>query len=62
MGVGLGGCGAGGDRALADKIVHAEVAGKNCGVCHREDNLRTMYRRGEDGGIQQVTQVEVPIT
>ena len=32
MGVGLGGCSAGGDRALDDEGVCAKAAGKNCGV------------------------------
>ena len=61
MGVGLGGCGAGGDRSLNDNGVCAEAAGKNCGVCHREANIQTVYRRREGGGIQKVPQMVGPI-
>ena len=57
MRVGLNVCGAEGDRALAYKGVRAEAAGKNCRVCFMEANLRTVYMRGEDGGIHQVPQV-----
>ena len=52
MGVSLGGSGTGGNRALGDKGIHEEAAEKKCGVCHREANLKTMYRCGEYGGIQ----------
>ena len=50
--MGLGGGGTGGNRAFVNKGVHEEAAGKNCGVCHREADLRFMYRRREDVGIQ----------
>ena len=42
--MGLGLCGTGGDRSLADKGVCVEAAGKNCGLFCREDNLKTLYR------------------
>ena len=62
MGVGLSGRGAGGDRDLADEGVRAEASGNNCGVIYREENLRDVYRGGEDVGIKQVPQVVVPRT
>ena len=57
MGVGLGGCRAGGNRPLANKGVHKDTAGKNCRVCCRDADLRNMYRQGEYGGIQYVDKV-----
>ena len=44
--MGLGRCGSGGNRALNNKGVHEEAAGNNFGVCHRDYNIQTMYRRG----------------
>ena len=38
-GVGLGGHSYGGDRDLDNKVVRAEAAGENCGLCHREADL-----------------------
>ena len=60
MGVGLGGRGNGSDSALDYKTVHVEFVGKNCEVCCREVNKRTVYRRREDRGIHQVPQVVKP--
>ena len=40
------------NMALADKGVCEEAAGNNCGVYHREDDLKTVHKRGEYGGIQ----------
>ena len=62
MVVGLGGCGAGCDRYLVDNGVYADAAGKNCRVRHREDGIRSVYRSGDYGVIQQVPQVLVSIT
>ena len=39
MGVGLDGHGTRGDRDLDDKIVHAEVEGKNCILSSREADI-----------------------
>ena len=36
MGAGLGGCGIGDHRTLADNVLCEEAAGDNCGVCSRE--------------------------
>ena len=33
-----------GNRYLADKGVCEEAAGKNCGVCFREADIRSLYR------------------
>ena len=52
MVVGLGGCGTGGNRSLANKGVREELPGNNSGLCCRESNLGNMYRRREYGGIQ----------
>ena len=52
--MGLGGRGDGGDRDLANKGLRAEAAGKNCGVCRRESDIRYVYRCIEDGGIYHV--------
>ena len=51
-GGGVGGSGAGGNRALSDKIVREDTAGNNYVVCFREANQQTMYRRREDVWIQ----------
>ena len=45
MGVGLGGCGTGGNRDFSDKGVFEEAAGKNWGICCREVGILTMHRR-----------------
>ena len=58
----LGEYGAVGDRDLSDMIIRAKVAGKNCGVCRRENLLQSEYRRREDVWIHQVPQVVVPRT
>ena len=52
----------GGDRDLADELVHVEAAVNNCGLCHREAYLQDMHKSREDGGIQQVPRVVVPRT
>ena len=62
MGVGLGVCGAGGDRYLENWGVSVEVVANNCGLCRRKDNLQDVYRGGEDGIIQKVPQVGGPRT
>ena len=54
MGVGLGGYGYVGDRAMADEGVGAEAAGNYCGVCDRDTCIKDVHRGGEYGGIQQV--------
>ena len=48
MGVGLGGCGAVGDRDFSDEVVGLLVAGTNVGICIMEDDLQNVYRRGEN--------------
>ena len=58
----LGGRGTGGNRALDDNGVHKQAVGKNCGVCCREADLKTMYRHREDGGIKKVPKVVGPGT
>ena len=57
MVVGLGGRGAGGNRAMSDEGVLAEAAGNHCVVCCRAEYLQSFYRGGEDGGIQKVPTV-----
>ena len=52
MGVGLVGCDARFIMNLDDKVVDEYSVSNNCGVCHREADMKTMYRRGEDGGIK----------
>ena len=52
MRVVLGGYAIGDHRYLADKLVCEEAEGKNCGGCSRETDIRTLYRRKEDGGFQ----------
>ena len=54
MVVGFGGFGSGGDMDSDNQGICAKAAGKNCRVSHREANIRAVYRRVEDGGIQQV--------
>ena len=62
MGVGLDGHGTGVNMYLTNKGVHEKAAGNNCGVCCREYDLIIMYMHREDGGIQYVPNVVVPIT
>ena len=52
MGVQLGRRRIGDRGSLDDKGVCEEAAGNNCGVYHREDDLKTVHKRGEYGGIQ----------
>ena len=59
--MGLGGSGAGGIRDMSDEGVCTKVAGNYCRVCHGYAYLMTVYRGGEDEGIQQVHTVVVPI-
>ena len=60
IGEGLGGCGTGYERDLANKGLSADVEGNNCGVHRRKAYLRAVYRCGNDGGIQQIPQVVGP--
>ena len=50
--MGLGVRGTGSDSSMTNKGVRVEAADKNCRLCRREANIRAVYRRGEDGGIQ----------
>ena len=52
MGVGLGGYGIGYHGYLANKVVRKESEGKNHGICSRETNIKTLYRRKSCGGLQ----------
>ena len=47
---------------MVDKEVSEEAERKNHGVCMRETNIQTFYRRREYGGFYQVTKVVGPIT
>ena len=38
--MGLGGCGIGYHRYLANKVVHEEVIVKNRGICNRDTNIK----------------------
>ena len=60
MGFGIGGLGAGGNKDLENKGVCEEAAGDNCGICSRETNIRNLYRRRADGGVQTITKVVGP--
>ena len=62
MGVGLSGYRVGSDRDFSDTGVHAEAAGKNCGVRRREANLLAVCSSIEYVGIQKVTQEVGPNT
>ena len=62
MELGLGERSAKGDRSLADKGVHAEKVGNDCGVRDRQADLKDVYKGGDDGGIQKAPQVVVPRT
>ena len=60
MGVGLSGSGAGGGKAMANEGVNVEAVGNHFRVRHKPDDLKYVYRVGEDGGIQKVTTVSGP--
>ena len=62
MGVGLGVCGAGDDRALANEGVLVEAEGNNFAVDNREAYLQAVDCYGENGGIHQVPHMMGPIT
>ena len=61
MGVALVGSGAGGSRDMPDEGVCKKVSGNYCRVRHGYAYLMTVYRGGEDEGIQQVHTVAGPI-
>ena len=61
MVVGLGGRGAGGNRAMSDEGVRVEAAGNHCVVRCRAEYLQSFYRGGKDVGIQKVPTVLGPI-
>ena len=48
----LGEHGVGGYRYVAEKGLHEESAGNNCGVCSRYSDIQTFYRSKYDGGFQ----------
>ena len=50
--MGCGGRSIGDHVDLSDKGVHEEKAGKNCRICSRDTNVKTLYRRSADGGFQ----------
>ena len=60
MGVGISGNGVGDHGAVENKGVCEEAAGDNCGICSRETNIRNLYRRRADGGVQTITKVVGP--
>ena len=45
---------------MSNKGVRAEAEVRNSGIFCRKADLQTVYRRGEDGGIHQVTRVVGP--
>ena len=51
-GKGLGELGIEDNRALAYKEVCEYVTGNNRGICIRETNIQTLYRRRADGGFK----------
>ena len=51
-GKGLGELGIEDNRDLAYKEVCEYVTGNNRGICIRETNIQTLYRRRADGGFK----------
>ena len=60
--VDLGGHGIGYKGALADKGVREGAEGNNLGVCSRDNNIQTLYRRRVYGVFQYFSWVVVSIT
>ena len=50
--MGVGGCAIGDHGALDDKEVRKEALGNNRVICSSDTNVRNLYRRREDVGVQ----------